>query len=231
MAFNRRPSREPISGQAYASIKRRILDLTFRPGELLSETRLANEFGLSRTPVREALKRLETDGLVDVVPQHGTFVSPIRREFVMNAQYARAALECTLVRDAATGATEAALRQLDGNLLAQQAAADRGDFDTLYRLDEELHQMLAAAAGRETIWDLIADIKIHMDRVRHLTLRPDHAPTLIAQHRAIIDGVRTRDPEAAARAMAAHLRFVVEHLDELLAANPEFTVEVVREIR
>jgi DNA-binding GntR family transcriptional regulator len=217
MAFAKRLNREPVSGQAYSEIKRRILDLTFRPGELLSETRLANDFGLSRTPVREALKRLETDGLVDVVPQQGTFVSPIRRALVRDAQFARSALECALVEDAARLRSDEDVRQLLFNLDGQERAAAAGDFALLYRLDEEMHARLAAAAGRPAIWDLVADIKIHMDRVRKLTLKPDHAPRLIAQHRAIVDAVAARDARGAAAAMADHLAFVIEHFDEFVS--------------
>ncbi|KQW61114.1 MULTISPECIES: GntR family transcriptional regulator [unclassified Ensifer] len=230
MAFKYTTSREPISGKAYANIKRRILDLTLPPGELLSETRLAAEFGLSRTPVREALKRLENEGLVDVVPQQGSFVSPIRREFLMDAQFARAALECALVCQASGTRSDKDLAILDANLSAQRQAAENGDFDTLYRLDEEMHEALALAAGRPHIWSLISDIKIHMDRARKLTLRPDHVPTLLAQHQAIIDAVRAQDNAAAEQAMNAHLSFIVEHFDEFINANPSFVREVIKEI-
>jgi GntR family transcriptional regulator, rspAB operon transcriptional repressor len=230
MAFSRRGNREPIAGQAYAAIKRRILDLTFKPRESLSETRLAAEFGLSRTPVREALKRLETDGLIDVIPQYGTFVSPIRREFVMDAQFAREALECAVVREATRLRTEEALQGLEANLVAQEATVRRGDYATLYRLDEELHQGLTVMAARPAIWALIADIKIHMDRARQLTLRPDHAPNIVAQHRSIITAVGHGNADEAAEAMSRHLRFVIEHFDEFISANARYSAEIQREI-
>jgi DNA-binding GntR family transcriptional regulator len=230
MAFKNNSSREPIAGKAYASIKRRILDLTLAPGEVLSEQRLAAEFGLSRTPVREAFKRLENEGLVDVVPQQGTFVSPIRRELVMDAQFARAALECALVRQASQKRTEHDLVLLAENMDAQKRAAARGDFDALFRLDEDMHESIAVAAGRPHIWSLISDIKIHMDRARKLTLRPDHIPTLLLQHQAILDGIRAADADAAEAAMNEHLGFIVEHFDDFIAANPTFVHEVVKTI-
>jgi DNA-binding GntR family transcriptional regulator len=230
MAFARRPNREPIADQAYAAVRRRIVDLTFKPGELLSETRLATDFGLSRTPVREALKRLVSDGLVDVIPQHGTFVSPIRRESVLDAQFAREALECAVVRDAARLRSEASIGELDENLRHQKEAVRQGDYSTLYRLDEAMHEMLTQTAGRPTIWPLIADIKIHMDRVRHLTLSADHAPRIIDQHDAIVEAVRAGNSTAAAAAMSEHLRFVIEHFDDFIAANQSYTVENQRRI-
>lgn len=230
MAFKNNSSREPIAGKAYASIKRRILDLSLAPGEVLSEQRLAAEFGLSRTPVREAFKRLENEGLVDVVPQQGTFVSPIRRELVMDAQFARAALECALVRLASEKRTEENIILLMENLEAQERVAARGDFDALFRLDEEMHEAIAATAGRPKIWSLISDIKIHMDRARQLTLRPDHIPTLLKQHKAILNAIRTGDAGAAETAMNDHLGFIVEHFDEFIAANPTFVRETVKDI-
>jgi len=216
MAFARRQSREPIAGQAYSSIRQRILDLEFEPGELLSENGLAAEFGLSRTPIREALKRLESDGLVDVVPQQGTFVSEIRRELVMDAQYARSALECALVADAARVRSDEDVRQLQFNLSGQELAVERADYNALYRLDEEMHQRFAIAAQRPAVWDLVAEVKVHVDRARKLTLQPHHAPNLIVQHGRIIDAVIAGRPDEATEAMKVHLSFLLEHFDEFV---------------
>lgn len=216
MAFARRNVREPAADQAYALIRSRILELTYAPHELLSENGLATEFETSRTPVREALKRLEIEGLVEVRPQQGTFVSPIRRELVMDAQYARSALECALVADAARLRSEEDMHALEFNLSGQERAAERGDFDTLFRLDEEMHRQIANAAGRPAVWQVIADIKIHMDRARKLSLKPHHVPTLITQHREIIKAVAARNESDAIAAMREHLSFVVEHFDELV---------------
>lgn len=216
MAFARRNVREPAADQAYAVIRSRILELTYAPHDALSETRLATEFEISRTPVREALKRLESEGLVEVRPQQGTFVSEIRRDLVMDAQYARSALECALVADAARLRSEEDLHALEFNLASQVRAAERQDFDLLFKLDEEMHKQIAAAAGRKAVWNVIADIKIHMDRARKLSLKPYHVPTLIEQHRAIFDALRKSDERHAVNAMKDHLSFVVEHFDELV---------------
>ncbi|MBO9590907.1 GntR family transcriptional regulator [Devosia sp.] len=216
MAFARRNAREPAADQAYAVIRSRILELTYAPHELLSENGLATEFETSRTPVREALKRLEGEGLVEVRPQQGTFVSPIRRELVMDAQYARSALECALVADAARLRSDEDLHALEFNLAAQIRAAERQDFDLLFKLDEDMHKQIAAAARRTAVWDVIADIKIHMDRARKLSLKPYHVPTLIEQHQAIIQAIATGREDDAVAAMRDHLGFVVEHFDELV---------------
>jgi DNA-binding GntR family transcriptional regulator len=225
-----RPSRRPVSEQAYAAIKRRILDLDFEPGQLLSELRLSQDFGLSRTPVREALKRLESEGLVDVVPQQGNFVAPIRLERVMDAQFARTALECKLAKVAAARRTAAALRGLERNLAQQTKAVAAGDFNKLYELDEAFHRAIAEAAGRPGVWELIADIKVHMDRARKLTLKPAHAPVIVTQHRAVVDALRAADADAASAAMDAHLSFVVEHFDDVLATNPAYGRELRKQI-
>lgn len=216
MSFKNQKLRQPVAAHAYDSIKRRILNLTLKPGEALSETRLALEFGRSRTPVREALKRLENDGLVDVVPQQGTFVSPIRRDLLMDAQFARTALECALARAAALSRGQADIASLNANLDGQEAAVAAGNAALLFELDEEMHEAIAGAAGRPNLWALILDIKIHMDRARQLTLTSEHFPTIIGQHRAIVAAIAQRDPDAAEKAMTDHLSFVVEHFDELV---------------
>lgn len=225
MSFKNQKLRQPVAALAYDSIKRRILNLTLKPSEALSETRLAMEFGRSRTPVREALKRLENDGLVDVVPQQGTFVSPIRRDLLMDAQFARTALECALARVAARSRKDSDIACLKANLDRQEAAVADGNATLLFELDEQMHKAIAVAAGRPNVWTLILDIKIHMDRARQLTLTSDHFPTIISQHRAIIEMIEKRDPGKSEKAMAAHLSFVVEHFDEFVASHMEYTQE------
>ena len=224
MAFARRLRREPIAGQAYLSIKQRILDLAFEPGELLSENGLANEFGLSRTPIREALKRLEGDGLVDVVPQQGTFVSEIRRELVVDAQYARSALECALAADAARLRSDEDVRQLEFNLDGQALAVERGDYTALYRLDDEMHQRIAAAARRPNVWELVAEVKVHVDRARKLTLQPHHTPNLVGQHRRIVEAIIAQQSGAAAQAMKIHLSWLLDHFDEFVPPPREMAL-------
>ncbi len=88
--------------------------------------------------------------------------------------------------------------------------------------------MLTDAAGRSSVWSLIAAVKIHMDRARKLTMGPDFAPLLIRQHRRIVEAVVDQKPDEAANAMDEHLRFVVEQFDEIVAANPSYVQEIRR---
>jgi DNA-binding transcriptional regulator YhcF (GntR family) len=132
----------PARTQVYAALRDAIIRAELEPGRRLSENELAARFGVSRTPIREALVRLRDERLVAIVPQYGTFVSQISPQAVSDAQFLREALECAAIREAATLATEDDIALLEENLRAQERAEERGDFDAAiaeYRREIDLH--------------------------------------------------------------------------------------------
>src|SRR5690348_8682679 len=122
--------------RVYANLRDAIVRAELAPGRQLSENELAASLGVSRTPVREALQRLRDDRLVEIVPQLGTFVSPISGRAVADAQFIREALECAAVRAAAERITADDIEELEQNLAAQERARDRADLDAFYLLDD-----------------------------------------------------------------------------------------------
>lgn len=208
--------------KVYESLRERILDLDLKPGIALSEGALAAEYGVSRTPIREALIRLVEDGLIDNRSRHRTFVSAIRFEVVMDGQFAREALEIAVVHDVAQNMTDRNREKLEANLERQEKAVKNGNFERLFHLDEQMHQLLAQASRRPGIWKFIVEHKMHTDRLRKLTLFPEHVPNLLDQHREILNALFAENPDAAAMAMRRHLRFIVEHYRDLSARFPEY---------
>src|SRR3954464_8906084 len=139
------PRSESSSGgtaraRVYANLRDAIVRADLAPGRQLSENELAASLGVSRTPVRERLQRLGDARLVDIVPQLGTFVSPISTRAVADAQFIREALECAAVRAAAPRVTVEDVEALEQNLAAQERARDAADFDAFYVLDDQFHQ-------------------------------------------------------------------------------------------
>ncbi|MEC7760692.1 MAG: FCD domain-containing protein [Pseudomonadota bacterium] len=208
--------------QVYESLRNRILNLDLKPGVALSEGALAAEYGVSRTPIREALIRLAEDGLIDNRTRHRTFVSAIRFDEVMDGQFAREALEIAVVHDVAQHMTDSVREKLRASLERQQKAVENGNFERLFQLDEQMHQMFAEASRRPGIWKFIVEHKMHTDRLRKLTLFPEHVPNLLEQHREILGALFDEDPDGAADAMRRHLRFIVEHYRELSARFPQY---------
>src|SRR6185312_2595757 len=133
--------------EAYDALRASIVALERTPGQRLSEAELARDLGVSRTPVREAIIQLRADGLVEVTPQLGSFVSKISLRNVREAQFAREALECAAVRVAAERIDADAAGRLRENLGLQRTAQMSADLEQFYYLDEEFHRELVATSG------------------------------------------------------------------------------------
>ena len=210
------PRRERLAERVYLTLRAEIVSGALPPDRQISEQEIAERLQVSRTPLREALVRLVEDGLAVVYPQFGTFVAPIRLEAVAEAQFIREHLECALIRDAALRIAPPELRRLRDNLDQQERAARDEDHRHFYALDEELHAGFAEAAGRPGVWRLIQHGKLHLDRVRHLSLPISHQlPHLIEQHRAILGALADHAPDRAETELRRHLREVFETARQL----------------
>jgi len=208
--------RERLAERVYATLRDEIVSGALPPDTQISEMEISERLQVSRTPLREALVRLVEDGLAVVYPQFGTFVAPIRLEAVAEAQFIREHLECALIRDAALRILPRDLRLLRDNLDQQERAARDEDHQRFYALDEELHAGFAEAAGRPGVWRLIQHSKMHLDRVRHLSLPiGDQLPRLIEQHRTIVGALAEGAPDRAENALRLHLREVFATAREL----------------
>lgn len=186
------------------------------PLEAIRESELSERLGVSRTPVREALLRLANLGLVDIFPQSGTRVAPIRLEKVRAAQLIREAVEVEVVKRACATITDQQLNELQHLIEDQMVAAQRGDTRRLFELDEEFHRAIYAAAGLLAVADELEDVKVHLNRLRYVAVNwPRGADKITGEHDAILDALTRRDSRAAAAAMTTHLRAVLPVLDRM----------------
>jgi GntR family transcriptional regulator, rspAB operon transcriptional repressor len=209
--------------QVYEDLHGRIVRGELRPGDSLAEARVAAQWGLSRTPVREVFWRLGEDGFLHVVPQVGTFVAPISVAAVNDAQFVRETLESRAVADAAAAPAPGGVAALRGLLDEQDRAMARRDFPAFFALDEAMHRTLMEMAGRPHVWTVIAGAKAQLDRVRFLSLEDAEWPAMIMrQHREIVDRVARGDGAGAARVMTAHLRTAFAAIGRIAAAHPDF---------
>lgn len=199
-------------------LRQAIVRLEFPPGARLSEGEIAARYHCSRQPVREALISLSRIGLVQVMPQRGTLVTKISTRHMMQVRIAREALESAIVVRACDRFDPVVRASIDAILETQARAAGDGDYLTITSADTQFHGALAAGTDCEMIWQMVLDVKVHMDRVRHLTLQDrDSMRILVEQHRAIIDAIDARDPERAEHAMRTHLMEILRDLPRVLA--------------
>lgn len=217
------PRSRGASGVAFAWLREAILKGDLRPGQVLSENEIAQRLGVSRTPVREAIIRLENEGLLSVRPQVGTTVAPIDVENVADVQFLREAVECRTVSLAAQRVTPAHARELRRQLKEQARVAARGDHAGFVPLDDRMHATLVSMAGRPRVWRAVEDAKAQLDRVRFLSLE-DHTwlATIHRQHEAIVEHVLAGDATGAATAMADHLRAVFASIATIARISPEY---------
>jgi DNA-binding GntR family transcriptional regulator len=217
--------RHPSSARAqtYDRLQDAIVSLRLKPGERISDVLLTQELGVSRTPVREAILQLADEGLVDVVPQQGTFVAPISLDAVREAQFVREALEVAALREVVERIGDAELAELDASLQAQSEAERAGDTARFYALDEAFHRRLMEISSFPGVWRIAARSRAHLNRVRILSLPgPEVVAELVAQHAALVERLHARDGEGAEAVLHEHLRMVYSHLPELERAHPEY---------
>lgn len=201
---------KPIPPQLYGILRQRFVDNTLEPGERISESCLAQEFDVSRTPLRAALQQLAADGLVSVRPQVGTLVASLDIGQLNEAVFIRAALECAVVEKLASSPID--FNQLDLMLAQQAGAAETDDFARFFRLDEAFHAKLAELAGTPTTWKLVQSVKGHVDRQRYSMMAgiPMRSRRAYDEHLLIIDRIRNGDVAGASKAMADHVASVLE---------------------
>ncbi|PDT01752.1 GntR family transcriptional regulator [Rhizobium chutanense] len=211
------------AGAIYQRLHADIVSLRMPPGMLLQEKRIADDFGVSRTPVREALLRLSEGGLVDIYPQSGTVVSRVPVSAIPEAVVVRKALEGTTVETAALIATAADIARLDAIIARQRSHAATGNTSSFHEEDETFHEAIAQISGYPGIWTILKTVKVQIDRARRLTLpvlaRMDN---VVHEHTIIRDALAAHDATAARNAMIHHLSAVIPDVDELRSRYPDY---------
>lgn len=215
----------PSVAAIYSEIRSDVILLRLLPGARISENELARRFGTSRTPVREALLRLADEGLIEVWPQRGTYISRISLRSARRARFVRIALEVAIFRQAAlTGLSAADWIEVDEAIRQQEASRDRPEAFTA--ADDRLHRTIANGIGMGDVWAVLEREKAQFDRMRFLSL-PHVTPVqlLIDQHRAMLQAIRASDPDAAEVALRRHLAESEKAAEELLRRHPQYILQ------
>ncbi|EFE95921.1 GntR family transcriptional regulator [Serratia odorifera] len=213
----------PVNQQIYRFLRRDIVDCTIPPGTLLSEKEISTRFSVSRQPVREAFIKLAEAGLVQILPQRGTFVMKISAKRVADGRFIRQAVECAIIRRVAVNIAPQQLLLLEHNLHRQTLASQHHQIREFLLLDDEFHQLLTQIANCPLAWETIETIKATMDRVRFLSLSEVSPPeNLIQQHYRIFDALKAHDPDAAERAIHDHLQEMIYSITPIALQNTDW---------
>ncbi|HXN70404.1 MAG TPA: GntR family transcriptional regulator [Bradyrhizobium sp.] len=218
-----RPRAATAASIIYSELRAELVSLQRRPGEPVSEAEIALFYGVSRTPVREAILKLADEGLVEVFPQSGIFVSRIPLAALPEAIIVRRALEATTAQMAAERATASQILALHSILERQREANAEKDREAFHQADEKFHATIAEVAGYPGIWTLIQQVKVHVDRYRRLTLpQQGRIPRVIAEHEAVLNAIEAHDPAGARIAMESHLENLLSNISTTQTINPGF---------
>jgi DNA-binding GntR family transcriptional regulator len=211
-----------LGQRVYQTLREAILSLAYRPGEILRKPEICEALGVSRSPVADAVARLATEGLVDVVPQAGTFVARFSMEEIREGAFLREAIEVAAIERVAQTITEDQLTQLRRNLTVQAALIADGDVPGFYQTDAAMHELILSFTGFRKLAQVSETAWLHVNRARQLILPvPGRITATLDEHRAILAALEARDPEAARAATRAHLRQLVTYLEPLERDRPD----------
>ncbi len=196
----------PLREQIYPMVRSLILTGVIRPGEVIDEKAIAAQLQVSRTPVREAVKRLSDEHLVEVAAQSATRAARIDRREIEESFLIRRALELESAAQAATRMNQDHADSLADILTLHARAVERRNYVEAIGCDDQFHHYITAISNLPRLWSTIEISKAQIDRCRHLMLpRAGQAEATQEQHRAIIRALNSGDPEKARDAMRDHL--------------------------
>jgi len=197
-----------VCDQVHAVLRKAIVEVRLMPNERISENSICKQFSVSRTPVRAAIQRLAEEGLVDVSPQRGSFVAPLRLEALQDSHFVRRSLEVALLRETVARWTPAMSAEMRDQIATQERLVSADDPEGFLEEDDRFHRRLAGLSGREGVWATISAAKVPLMRFHRYWANRNRLFDVLREHRAVIDALDMRDGAAAEKALARHLDMV-----------------------
>lgn len=218
-----RLKRESASSQLHNALRERVISLELKPGQYLSRSEISEAYGVSQTPVRDALLKLEEEGLIVTYPQSKTEVSKINVEHALETQFLRLSIELEITRRLAQAADRGVIDKISHILKAQDLAFRSGDLDTFARLDHEFHLSLYIAAGVQNLHNVIDARSGHIDRLRNLNLPdPGKSRSILDWHNRIFEAIKAGDAAETEHAVREHLSGTLAKVEQIRAEHPDY---------
>ena len=222
MHTSERLPRETARDFAFRVLRDNIVSLDLKPGTLISENEMAMEFGVSRTPVREAIIDLAKAGIIEILPQRGSYVSLIDPSMVEESRFVRKILDKAVIELACEIAPKDVIDEIEENVHLQEFYLEKEDADRIYMLDNQFHYLIYKAAGKETTYDMSSTMMLHFDRVRTLSVETVKDLKIVKDHREMLEAIKAGDKENAAFLVEKHLgRYKLDEA-QMRQEHPEY---------
>ena len=206
---------QSLGGQIFNRIRDDILSGNYTPGEELKEAPLGKQLGVSRTPVREALRQLDLEGLVEIAPNRGAKVIGISRKDVEDIYHMRARLEGLAARKAAEQIKEEELAELEEVILLSEFHVKKPESKQMVRLDGRFHEIMYRASGSRMLEHVLPDFLHYVKMARSHSVKTEHrAQESVKEHKRILEAIRQRDGDLAEQLANEHIQHVIENLDQ-----------------
>lgn len=196
----------PLRDVVFNTLRQKILTGELKPGERLMEIHLADQLGVSRTPIREAIRKLELEGLVTMIPRRGAEVAQITEKNLRDVLEVRRALDALAVELACERITQDELNELKLACDHFEAETKKKNANQVARADVALHDIILKASGNDRLMQMISNFSQQMYRYRLEYVKDDtNYEKLIREHRVIYEAIRDQDKETGAKAIKAHI--------------------------
>jgi DNA-binding GntR family transcriptional regulator len=212
----------PLADRVYTALKSAIMTMEFAPGAFIRKSAICDRFGLSRSPVADALAKLSVEGLVDIVPQSGTRVARLSMQAVREDVFLRETLEVAAASHAARHRDASVVSRLSRNIEMQKLLVADGDIDEFMRTDIAFHETIMATTNVSRLPGVVRTVSPSVDRARKLLMpEPGRMADTVDEHVTVANAIRDQDETGAAQAMRYHVRQVLARLEPLEAARPD----------
>lgn len=197
---------KPLREIVFETIREAIISGRLPPGERLMEMQLADDLGVSRTPVREAIRKLELEGFVVMIPRKGAYVSGLSFKEIADVYEIRGALEGLAAALAAERATEQEIEDMERLLVKIAACIEEGKMDRIIELDSDFHNSLYKASHNQRLVQMISLLLEQIQRYRVTTLsHPGRARAALEEHRSILEAIAKRNVKRAQELARDHV--------------------------
>lgn len=190
---------------AFRVLRDNIVSVDLKPGTLVSENEIAMELGVSRTPVREAIIDLAKAGIIETLPQRGSYVALIDSKMVDESRFLRQVLDSAVIEVACDNATDEVLSKMEENVHLQEFYLEKQAAERIYELDNEFHKLIYTAAQKDIIYEMRSTMMIHFDRVRTLSVETVKDMKIVSDHRNMLEAIKSKDKLRAVELVNKHL--------------------------
>lgn len=199
-------SYKPLRELVLDAIREAIISGTLKPRERLMEIQMAEELGVSRTPIREALRKLELEGFIVMVPRKGAYVADFSFKDIADIFEIRAALEGLAASLAAERITDEELENMERLMVEKAEAISQNDIERIVDVDTKFHEAIYQASRNKRLWNIISNLREQIQRFRATSLaHPGRSKQSLEEHRSIVEAIQARDAQASRQVAQEHI--------------------------